>query len=101
MRQGTCVFDELCSAEASHVGDPFHWTRAHVRRKLLVTKNSEAFLQAKLEPIAARDAVASPIVEIFMRNHSFDMGKVCVCRGVSVRQDIFVIENVKTLVLHR
>ena len=82
MRQRARIFDELRRAKTAHINDPLHRARSHVGRKFLITKNREAFFQTKLKPIAAGDAVASPVVEIFMGDYGFDVRKIGVGCGV-------------------
>ncbi len=67
----------------------------------MVAENGQPFLQAKLEPVAASDSVACPIVEILMRDDRLDIGEVGVGRGLVVGQHILVVEEVQPLVLHR
>ena len=76
------------------------WLRI-VAGKLLVAEDGEAFLQRQLEPVAAGDAVAGPVVEIFMRHHAFDAGIVVVGGGFRRGQQHLVVEDVEALVLHR
>jgi hypothetical protein len=45
---------------------------AHVAGELLVAEDGQPFLQAELEPVAAGDAVAGPVVEIFVRDDRLD-----------------------------
>ena len=101
MRQWPRVLDELRGAKAAHVADALDRARAHVGGELLVAIDGQAFFQAKLEPVAAGDAVAGPVVEIFVRDHRLDAGIVGVGRGVGTRQHVFVVEDVEALVLHR
>ncbi len=101
MREGAGVLDELRRAQAAHIADAFDRARAHVGGKFLVAENREAFLQAKLKPVAAGDAVAGPVVEIFVRDDGFDAGEIAVGRGFGRRQHVFVVEDVEALVLHR
>ena len=42
------------------------------REDLLVAEYGEALLERELEPVAARDPVPSPVVEVLVRNHSLD-----------------------------
>ena len=79
----------------------FDRARAHVGGEFLVAENRQPFLQAELEPVAAGDAVAGPVVEIFVRDHRLDAGVVGVGRGLRRRQHVFVVEDVEALVLHR
>jgi hypothetical protein len=61
---------------------------------------SQALLQAKLEPVAARDPVACPVVEILVRDDGLDVGIIRVRRGLGARENVFVVEDVEALVLH-
>ena len=76
------VLDELMRAQAAHVADALDRARALVGVKLLVAKDREAFLEAELEPVAAGDAVAGPVVEIFVRDDRLDAGEIVVGRGL-------------------
>jgi hypothetical protein len=40
----------------------------HVATELLVTENSQTFLERQLEPISAGNTVSSPVVKVFMTN---------------------------------
>ena len=44
MGEGAGVFDELVSAQASHVADALDRARARIGRELLIAKNREPFL---------------------------------------------------------
>jgi hypothetical protein len=44
--------------------------------ELLVAEDRQAFFQAELEPVAAGDAVAGPVVEVLVADHAFDRGVV-------------------------
>ena len=67
----------------------------------MVAEDRQPLLQAELEPVAAGDPVARPVVEIFMRDHRLDMRVIGVGRGRGRGEDIFVVEDVEALVLHR
>ncbi len=96
----TGVLDELLSAQAAHVADAFDRARALVGRKLLVAKHREAFLEAELEPIPAGDAIAGPIVKIFVGDDGLDPLEIGVGRGLRRGEHVFVVEDVEALVLH-
>ena len=74
---------------------------ALVGGELLVAKDRQPFLEAELEPVAAGDAVAGPVVEIFVRDDRLDLLIVGVGRGLGRRQHVLVVEDVEALVLHR
>ena len=101
MRQWAGILRELHGPQTAHVIDAPHGRRALVGRELLVAEDRQAFLQAELEPIPARDAIAGPVVEIFMRHHAGDAIKILVGSGFGVSENVFGIEDVEALVLHR
>ena len=68
MGEGAGVLDELMRAQPAHVADALDRARALVGGELLVAEDRQAFLEAELEPVAAGDAVAGPVVEVFMRD---------------------------------
>jgi hypothetical protein len=72
MRQRPGILAELARAQGQHVVDALDRGRAHVGHELLVAKDRQPLLQAKLEPVAAGDAVAGPVVEILMRDDALD-----------------------------
>ena len=100
MSERAGVLDELVGAQAAHIADALDRARALVGAELLITKDREAFLEAELEPVAAGDAVAGPIVEIFVRDDRLD--RIVVAVGCRLRrgQHVFVVEDVEALVLH-
>ncbi|MNH96805.1 hypothetical protein D3C73_494860 [compost metagenome] len=100
MRQRASILRKLIGLQMTHVGNPFDRARTHVGGEFLVAIDREAFFQAKLEPVAAGDAVAGPVVKIFMRDDALDIGIILVGRGFRVGQHVFVVEDVETLVLH-
>src|SRR5262249_37574262 len=101
MCQRTRILDELVGPQAAYVGDPLDRPRALISGELLIAKNGESLLEAELEPVAAGDAVARPIVKIFVRDDRLDAFEIVVGRGFGRGQDVFVVENVEALVLHR
>jgi hypothetical protein len=66
VRHGTCVLGELCGAHRHHVFNALDGARVHVARELAVTVHGEALLERELEPVAARHAVAGPVVEVLV-----------------------------------
>ena len=101
MRQRAGILGELRRAQHPHVVDPLDRRRADVGREALVAEDGEAFLEAQLEPVAAGDAVARPIVEIFVGDDPGDGVDVGVGGGLGVGQHIARVEDVEALVLHR
>src|SRR3546814_13955985 len=72
VRERSRILGELRRAERPHVLDPLDRGRPLIGRKALVAIDGEALLQRKLEPVAAGDAIARPIVEIFVRDDARD-----------------------------
>ena len=95
------ILGELGGAKHAHVLDPLDRARAHVGAELLVAEDREPFLQRQLEPVAAGDAVARPVVEIFVRDDAGDGVVIGVGGGIRVGEDVARVEDVEALVLHR
>ena len=95
------VFGKLPGAQGPHLLDPLHRVAALVGGKALITEHRQAFLQAQLKPVAAGDAVAGPVVEIFVRHHPFDPLIVEIGRRRRIGQQQGGVEDVEALVLHR
>ena len=81
--------------------DALHRAAALVGGELLVAIDRQPFLQRELEPIAAGDAVAGPVVEILVRDDRLDALVVGIRRRLGPRQHVFGVEDVQALVLHR
>ena len=95
------VLGELGGAQAAHLLDALHRARIHVGAEFLVAEDREAFFQRELKPVAARDAVAGPVVEIFVGHDAVDVVEIGVGRGVGAGQHVLRVEDVEALVLHR
>ena len=100
MGEGAGILGELMRLQHAHIEDALHRARAEVCGEFLVAEDGQPFFQAELEPVAAGDAVAGPVVEIFMRDDAFDAVVVGVARGIGTRQHELVVEDVEALVLH-
>ena len=102
---GARVFGELGGAQHPHVLDALDRARrrigTQVHAELLVAKDGQTFFERELEPVAAGDAVAAPVVEILVAHHRFDVGEIGVGGGGAVGQHVFGVEDVEALVLHR
>ncbi|MNV29574.1 hypothetical protein D3C71_1208040 [compost metagenome] len=109
---GAGVFGELGGAQRHHVVDTLdraragrrggiHVVRHHVGAEFLVAENRQPFLQAQLEPVAAGDAVAGPVVEVFVADHGFDAFVIGIRGAVGVGQHVGGVEDVQALVFHR
>ena len=106
------VFRELRLAEQPHVFDALDGAcagsggfvagqRGHVSGELLIAEHRQAFLQTQLEPVAASDAVARPVVEVFVADHRFDVGEIHIGGRLGVGQHVLCVEDVQALVFHR
>ena len=101
MRERPLVLGELHRAKHAHILDPLDRRASDIGAEALVAKHGEAFLEAQLEPVAAGDPVARPVVEIFVRDDPGDIVEVGVGRGLLVGEDVGRVEDVEALVLHR
>ena len=101
MLERALILGELVRLQAPDRADALHRGGALVGAEFLVAIDRQAFLQAELEPVAAGDAVAGPVVEIFVGDHRLDAGIVGVGRRLRIEQHVFVVEDVEALVLHR
>ena len=101
MGVGASVLQELLVADEARVADALDRPRPHVGRELLVAEHGEPLLEAQLEPVAAGDAVAGPVVEVLVADDRLDVGVVGVGRGLGVGEDVAGVEDVEPLVLHR
>ena len=101
MGEGAGILGELPGAERPDFADPVDRPRAFVGREFLVAEDRQALLQAELEPVPAGDAVASPVVEVFVRDDRLDAGIIGIRGRVRARQHVLVVEDVEALVLHR
>ena len=112
VRHRPAVLRELRRAQHAHVVDALDRARRsralgagrareHVGGELLVAEDGEAFLEGELEPVAAGDAVARPVVEVLVRDHALDVLVVEVGGGVGLGEDELGVEDVQPLVLHR
>ena len=95
------VFGKLATPEQAHVLHPLHVPRAHVRGELLVPKHGEPLFQAQLEPVAAGDAVACPVVEILVCDDRLDALEILVGCTLGAGEDALCVEYVEPFVLHR
>ena len=72
-----------------------------VGAEFLVAEDGQAFLERELEPVAAGDAVAGPVVEILVGDDAVDVLEIDVGGDVGARQHVLRVEDVEALVLHR
>mmetsp|Transcript_540 Transcript_540/g.931 ORF Transcript_540/g.931 Transcript_540/m.931 type:complete len:520 (+) Transcript_540:902-2461(+) len=95
------VFAELCCAKTDDILDALHRARIEVRGELLVAKHGEPLLQRELEPVAAGDTIAGPVMEVLVADNALDAAVIRVCRRCRRCQNQSGVENVERLVLHR
>ena len=100
MGEGPRVLGELVRFQEPHLRDALDRPRALVGGELVVAIDRQAFFQAELEPVAAGDPVAGPVVEVLVRDDRLDIGVVAVGRRLRVRENVLVVEDVEPLVLH-
>ena len=95
------VLRELAGAQSADIVDARIGGRAHVGRELLVAKDRQPFLERELEPVAAGDPVAGPVMEVFVGDDGLDRMIVEIRRRLRIGQDELRVEDVQPLVLHR
>ncbi len=100
VRQRRAVLGELHLPQRAHVLDAPDRAGALVHRELLVAVHGQALLQAELEPVAAGDPVARPVVEVLVRDDALDRGVVGIGGRRRAGEDQPVVEDVEPLVLH-
>ena len=106
------IFGELHLTQHPHVAHALNGPHAAgglgihagghlVGGEFLVAEHRQPFLQRQLEPVAAGDAVAGPVVEVLMPDDRFDPLEVGVGGHEGVGEHVLGVEDVQTLVLHR
>ena len=98
---GACVFGELVGAQQGDVFDAADGGVGAVGGKFLVAEDGQPFFERELEPVAAGNAVARPVVEIFVGDDGFDAGEVGIGGGAGVGQHAGCVEDVQAFVFHR
>ena len=101
VRQRAGVLGELRRAQRANVADALDRRRAHVAGKLLIAEDGQPLFEAQLEPVPAGHAIAGPVVKILVRDDPLDARVIVVGRRLRRREDVFVVEDVEALVLHR
>ena len=81
MREWPVVFAKLARPKGDRVLDPFNRMTALIAGILLVTKHRQTLFETQLKPIAAGNAVAGPIVEVFMGDDGFDAFEIRIRAG--------------------
>ena len=87
MRKRAGVLAELARAQTLHILNPLYWVRALIGAEFLLAINGQAFLQTELKPVAASDAVAGPVVEVFVADDRLDRFEIRIRRRFRVGED--------------
>ena len=112
VRHRAIVFGKLGGTQFAHVVDALdgpsrgrarvaRGAGEHVGGELLVAEDGETFFERELEPVAAGDAIARPVVEVFVSDDGFDARVVGVGGGFGTGEYVFGVEDVEALVFHR
>mmetsp|Transcript_2979 Transcript_2979/g.6751 ORF Transcript_2979/g.6751 Transcript_2979/m.6751 type:complete len:385 (+) Transcript_2979:1746-2900(+) len=101
VRHRARVLHKLRRADGTRLLDPTYGGGGHILREVLVAEHGQTFLKRQLEPVAARDAVAAPVVEILVRDDALHALVVGIRRGRRFGEDGRGVEDVEALVLHR
>ena len=94
MRHRARVLRELARLHEGSLFDANHGGRATKCRILLLTKDGKTFFQRDLKPVATGNAVAAPVVKIFVRNDGVYHLKIDVGRGVFISEQKTRVENI-------
>ena len=101
MGERPLILAELPRAQREHIVDPLHRALADIGGEGLIAVDCQPLFEAKLEPVAAGDPVARPVVEILMPDHRLDAFIIQIGRGFGGGEHQLGVENVQPLVLHR
>ena len=71
-----------------------------IGREFLVAEYRQPFLQRQLEPVAAGDAVARPVVEILVTDDRFDPLEIGIGGHERIGKHVLGVEDVQPLVFH-
>src|SRR5699024_10561077 len=98
MRQRPLVLGELHCLQQLNIFYSFNRCIVLVLTKMLLAEHCQTLFEAQLKPISQGNAVARPVMEIFMPNHGFHALKTLVSGGVWMSQDTGGIKNIKPFV---
>jgi hypothetical protein len=82
MRHRAGILGKLAGAQAAHFADASCLAVVQVGAEFLITEHGQAFLQRELEPVAAGDAVAGPVMEILVRDDAVDIFEIDVSSDI-------------------
>ncbi len=100
VRHWSGILGKLNGAQKADILHTLHCPRTNVSRKFGIAVNREAFLKTELEPVAAGDTVARPVVKILVGNDGLDALKSLVGRSFRLSEHAGGIEDIQALVLH-
>ena len=100
MGHGTGILAELEGADDVGVLNPFHRPGDGISGEFLVAEHGQSLLETQLEPIAAGDPVAGPVVKVLVGDHRLDAFVIDVGGGFGQGEHILGVEHVQPLVLH-
>ena len=98
--RGARIFTELAIAQEGHILDALDGRRMEIGGETGITKHREPFFQRKLEPVAAGDAVAGPVMEILVGDHTFDPLQFAIGGGGGIGEHQLGIKDIETLIFH-
>ena len=88
---------ELVGAQDVHIADALDAPEVMSSMKCWIAEDGEAFLEAELEPVAAGDAVAGPVVEVLVGHDAHDALEITVRGRLGFREHILGVEDVESL----
>ena len=100
VRSGTGVFAELRVAQHRHIFDPIQRFTVLIGTEALVTKNGEPLLERELKPIAAGDAIAGPVMEVFVGDNTFHALQFRIGGRFGIGEHELGVKDIQTFILH-
>ncbi len=100
MGEGSRILRELPRFQLAYLVDALLGGRAFVGAELLIAEYRQPFLETELEPVAAGDPVAGPIVEVLVGDDTLDAHEAAVGGGLGRGQNEGIVEDVQSLILH-
>ena len=94
------IFAELSVAQHRNILDPIQRLAMEIGTEALITENSETLLERELKPVATGDAIACPIMKIFMGDHALNALQLSIGGGGGISEHQLGIKDIETLVFH-
>ena len=76
------ILSKLVRTENAHIVDALHGMAGVVGGELLIAEDREALFQGQLEPVAAGNPIACPVVKIFVCDHAGDGVVIAIGSGL-------------------